>query len=245
MQIIEWSALAWCLLPVALMLVLARQWQLGMFQVLVASGRMLVQLIAVGYALVFLFATPSPWLSSGVMLGMLCVAGWISVRPLDKRQEALLPAIIALVVSVGLHLLLSLFMVMQVEPWYSPTVCIPLAGLYLANTMNAISLSVERYHAELSRTEPLKARQAAFQAAMIPQINTLLAVGLVALPGMMTGQILSGVSPLIAVRYQIMIMAMLLGASGLGAAIVLWLMSRKALSKPSIYKPKSGNITEG
>jgi len=61
---------------------------------------------------------------------------------------------------------------------------------------------------------------------MIPQINSLLAVGLVALPGMMTGQILSGVSPLIAVRYQIMIMAMVLGAAGVGAALMLWLLSR-------------------
>jgi putative ABC transport system permease protein len=65
---------------------------------------------------------------------------------------------------------------------------------------------------------------------MIPQINSLLAVGLVALPGMMTGQILSGVSPLIAVRYQIMIMAMVLGTAGIGAALMLWLLSRSKKS---------------
>ena len=66
---------------------------------------------------------------------------------------------------------------------------------------------------------------------MIPQINSLLAVGLVALPGMMTGQILSGVSPLIAVRYQIMIMAMVLGTAGIGAAMMLWLLARNDHSK--------------
>lgn len=74
-----------------------------------------------------------------------------------------------------------------------------------------------------------KARLSAFHASMIPQINGLLVVGLVALPGMMAGQTLSGVSPLIAVRYQIMIMAMVLGTAGIGAAMVLWLLdhSRK------------------
>ena len=61
---------------------------------------------------------------------------------------------------------------------------------------------------------------------MLPQINSLLAVGLVSLPGMMTGQILSSVSPLIAVRYQIMVMCMVLGSAGIGAAIYLWWMGK-------------------
>ena len=99
--------------------------------------------------------------------------------------------------------------------------------MYFANTMNAISLAAERYHSELQNNQLAdNARLTAFHAAMIPQINSLLAVGLVALPGMMTGQILSGVSPLIAVRYQIMIMAMILGTAGLGAALMLWLLAR-------------------
>jgi putative ABC transport system permease protein len=100
--------------------------------------------------------------------------------------------------------------------------------MYFANTMNAISLAAERYHSELHNHQPEnKARLSAFHASMIPQINSLLAVGIVALPGMMTGQILSGVSPLIAVRYQIMIMAMILGTTGMGAALMLWLLSRR------------------
>ena len=227
MQIIEWSALAWCCVPIALMLGLASRWKLGVSRVLVASLRMLVQLVAVGYVLVILFAQPSPWVSAAVMLCMLLIATWISVGPLKDRRNVLMPAAVALLVSASLHLFLSLFMVIKADPWYSPTVCIPLAGMYLANTMNTISLSVERYQAERSRLPLDEARRVAFQAAMIPQINALLAVGLVALPGMMTGQILSGVSPLVAVRYQVMIMAMLLGASGLGASLVLTLIGRR------------------
>jgi putative ABC transport system permease protein len=99
--------------------------------------------------------------------------------------------------------------------------------MYFANAMNAISLAAERYHSELHNGVPAeKARLTAFHTSMIPQINGLLAVGLVALPGMMTGQILAGVSPLIAVRYQIMIMAMILGTAGIGAAMMLWLLAR-------------------
>ena len=68
---------------------------------------------------------------------------------------------------------------------------------------------------------------------MIPQVNTLFAVGLVALPGMMTGQILSGVEPLLAVRYQIVVMAMLFGVSGMSAAMYLVLAERFGVVAPS------------
>jgi len=91
--------------------------------------------------------------------------------------------------------------------------------------MNSISLAGERVTAELSRDVSYnEARSIALQASLIPITNSLLAVGLVSLPGMMTGQILSGVSPLIAARYQIMVMCMTFGSAGLSAAIFLALI---------------------
>ena len=91
--------------------------------------------------------------------------------------------------------------------------------------MNSISLAGERLEAELVRGVPYeKGRTIALQAALIPITNSLLAVGLVSLPGMMTGQILSGVSPLIAARYQIMVMCMIFGSAGISAAIFLTLI---------------------
>jgi len=87
--------------------------------------------------------------------------------------------------------------------------------------MNSVSLAAERFHSELQNKTYIQARNIAFQAAMIPIINSLFAVGLVSLPGMMTGQILSGISPFIAARYQIMVMAMIFGASGLSTALYL------------------------
>jgi len=94
--------------------------------------------------------------------------------------------------------------------------------MIFANAMNTVSLAAERYESERGRgAELTAARRTALDAALIPQINGLLAVGLVSLPGMMTGQILSGVEPLVAVRYQIMVMCMVFGSGGLGAALYL------------------------
>ncbi len=102
---------------------------------------------------------------------------------------------------------------------------IPLAGMAFANAMNSVSLASERLQAEIDNgNSGIKARNTAFQASLIPTINSLFAVGLVSLPGMMTGQILSGVSPLIAVRYQIMVMCMLFAVSGIASATFLTLI---------------------
>jgi len=106
---------------------------------------------------------------------------------------------------------------------------IPLAGMIFANSMNTISLAGERFHAERERGEDyLSARRTAMEAAMIPQVNALLAVGLVSLPGMMTGQILSGVEPLIAARYQIMVMCMIFSTAGIAAVIYMALKKNSA-----------------
>jgi len=106
---------------------------------------------------------------------------------------------------------------------------IPLAGMIFAASMTNISLALERLCAELENGAAFtKARDTAFRTSMIPVINSFFAVGLISLPGMMTGQILSGVSPLIAVRYQIMVMCMIFGAAGLSTVCFLMLARRTA-----------------
>jgi putative ABC transport system permease protein len=224
---ISWFDLAWCLIPIILVCAVYIAWQGKPSEIIIAVLRMAVQLIAVGYVLISIFENPSPWISAAIVSMMLLVAAWIAIRPVRHHKGYLPAAIIALGCSVGLHLSISLLLVLKADSWFQPQLLIPLAGMYFANAMNAISLAAERYHSELHNgVAAEKARLTAFHTAMIPQINGLLAVGLVALPGMMTGQILSGVSPLIAVRYQIMIMAMILGTAGIGAAMMLWLLAR-------------------
>ena len=118
---------------------------------------------------------------------------------------------------------------MDFDTFYEPRYVIPIAGMILANSMNVISLAIERFEKELERKESFEnARKIAFKSALIPQINSLLAVGLVSLPGMMTGQILSGVDPLIAVRYQIMIMSTILSSAGI-SLIIYFYLNKKAI----------------
>jgi putative ABC transport system permease protein len=100
--------------------------------------------------------------------------------------------------------------------------------MVVTGAMNAVSLAAERFQSETARDEPLlEARRSAFKTALIPIINMLFAVGLVSLPGMMTGQILSGVSPLIAAKYQIIVMAMFFGTGGIAASVYLQLEMRR------------------
>jgi putative ABC transport system permease protein len=132
-------------------------------------------------------------------------------------------------ISVGGILTLALVsqFVLKIHPWFSPRYLVPLAGMIFAGAMNAVSLAAERLHSENERgTSLLEARRIALQASLIPITNSLFAVGLVALPGMMTGQILSGVSPMVAVKYQIVVMTMLFGVSGISAALYLMLANR-------------------
>jgi putative ABC transport system permease protein len=233
---ITWLNLSWSLIPVAVVAFIYSRWQGSLKEVAIACTRMIIQLIGVGYALIILFANPSPWLSTLIIAVMLSIASWIAVRPVRQLKGYFLPALAGLGIAVIAHLILALGLIIEVDTWYEPRFIIPLAGMFFANTMNCISLAAERYASELNQQNP-KAKITAFHAAMIPQINGLLAVGLVALPGMMTGQILSGVSPLIAVKYQILIMTMIFGSSGLGSALLLTFLDRQA--NGSDYSPNS------
>ena len=119
-------------------------------------------------------------------------------------------------------LVLTTQLIIDVTPWYDPRYLIPLAGMIFSNSMNSVSIAAERYAAEMNNGQKEEsARRTAFQAALIPLVNSLMAVGLVSLPGMMTGQVLAGVSPLIAARYQIMVMCVLFGAAVLSAVCYL------------------------
>ena len=225
---ISWVDLSWCLIPLVIMAFIYWQWQANLRELGFAVLRMLLQLIAVGYVLLSIFSHPSSWISTLIVFIMLLIAAWIAIRPVRDKPEYFPAAVLSLTVSVLFHLLISILFILQNASWYKPDLLIPLAGMYLANTMNAISLCAERYAAEVEKSSSLhEAKLKAFHAAMIPQINSLLAVGLVALPGMMTGQILAGISPLIAVRYQIMIMVMLFCASGMGTALMLQILYKK------------------
>jgi len=166
-----------------------------------------------------------------VMIG---VSAWIALRSLEEKD---IKSYFMFFISIGVPGLILLGLitqfVLQMQKWFEPSLVVPIAGMIFANSMNTVSLAAERFESEIKRDKDyFNARRLALDASLIPQINSLFAVGLVALPGMMTGQILSGIDPVIAVRYQIMVMWMTFGSGGLAA--VMYLLLRVRLIKKKL-----------
>ena len=213
-------------IPVLVTLVIIFFWSSNLKQASIAILRMLVQLMLIGYALEFIFHADNQWIILAVLAFMLLAASWIALGALPVKRTTLLGYSLAAIAVGGIfNLVLITQGVLHADPWYQPSIMIPLAGMIFSNSMNSVSLAGERLYSELEHhRDYARARNTAFQAAMIPLTNSLLAVGLVSLPGMMTGQILAGTSPLIAARYQIIVMCMIFSSAGISAAIFLWLL---------------------
>jgi putative ABC transport system permease protein len=205
-------------------------------QFLIATVRMIVQLLLVGLVLTKLFALVSPLWTGLAAFAMILFAG----REIMARQERRLAGLwsyglgtTCMLVAATLITIFALTTQVRPDPWYHPRYGLPLLGMILGNTMTGISLGLhtlttslvrekEAIEAQLSlgatRHEALlPATRAAMRSALMPIINSMAATGLVALPGMMTGQILAGVEPTEAVKYQLLIMFLIAGGTGLGS----------------------------
>ena len=204
-------------------------------QMLLAALRMTVQLLLVGLVLQALFATVSLWLTALVALIMALFAG----REILSRQERRLKGWWGYGIGSATMLLAGMVVTvlalngpLRPEPWYDPRYAIPLFGMILGNAMTGISLGLDgltslvgRERAAIEAQLTLGATrwralrpiaQRALRTGFTPMLNSMAAAGVVFLPGMMTGQILSGVAPEQAVKYQILVLFLIAGASGLG-----------------------------
>lgn len=221
MQTIPFFNLSFTLIPLILVWYFYHKWTNDRYEIIISTFRMLIQLLLIGYFLIFLFEKKDDLIGLAIVIFMISVSTWIALRnTIDKSLNHYFKIFLAIAISGLIHLILITVFVLDLETIYEPRYVIPLAGMIFANTMNALSLAIERFEKEIQRDVIYeKAREIAFKACMIPQINALLAVGLVSLPGMMTGQILSGVDPMIAVRYQIMIMTMIISSAGISTII--------------------------
>lgn len=232
-------ALAFALVAIAFAISLWEQLGLGR-RVLTGAVRAVVQLAAVGYLLVALFAA-SRWYWTILALLVMIVAAALTAtnRETRSRRRLLTINMVALSLGAGLTLAYVSAIVITVHPWYDPRYLIPLFGMIVSNAMNGAALAADRLDGEMTArrgeietylslgASPARASRAAvraaLRAAMLPMVNSLAVVGIVSLPGMMTGQILAGASPLLAVRYQIVVMFMLTGAvAGSAAIVTLW-----------------------
>ncbi len=227
MQTIPIINLLYLLIPLALVWYFYKIWVGNQTEILYATFRMVLQLLIIGYLLVYLFENRDILVGISILFFMIIVSAWISIRNIRNKSLYEFTLIFtSLFLSSILHLVLILYFVLDLENLYEPQFVIPIAGMIFANIMNGLSLAIERYEKEYNLSKDfIESRRSAFKTSMIPQVNSLLAVGLVSLPGMMTGQILSGIDPLIAVRYQIVIMAMVL--SGTGFSVIVYFLLKK------------------
>ncbi|WP_166267919.1 ABC transporter permease [Marinobacter caseinilyticus] len=249
MEVID---LAWWKLALAasMILVLAVFVHLGRLGItrglLIAAIRTVIQLSLIGLVLEALFAVSGfGWIALMATV-MLLVAG----REVMSRQQRKLTGGWAFGIGTGAMFLssftvtvLTLIVVIGPEPWYAPQYAIPLLGMMLGNTMNGVALSLDRLTESVWRQRSVienrlmlgqtwreavgDIRREAMRSGMIPSINAMAAAGIVSLPGMMTGQILAGSPPSVAVKYQILIMLTIAIGTGSGALMAVTWGSRR------------------
>jgi len=212
-----------------------------------AAVRTVVQLLAIGYVLGWVFRYDHWFVVLPLMIVMTLIAGFAGAQRGSRTYPGQrVDSALSIWISSWLVAAVGLFVVIRIHPWYEPQYAIPILGMILGNTLTGVSLGIERMTEELTarrdrvdmalalgatRWEAAQApARQAVRAGMMPTLNQMAVVGVVSLPGMMTGQVLAGQSPLQAVRYQIVIMFLIAAASALGTVGAVLLTYRRLFS---------------
>ena len=213
-----------------------------------ASLRTVVQLLLIGFILEWVFEVERWYVVLTLLALMTVIAGVTATQRSSRRYPGIwLNTLLSVWASSWLVGSYGVFVVLQdLDRWYQPQYVIPLLGMILGNTLNGISLGLSTFTDRLllqrdevesklawgaTRWEAaLPAIQHSLRVGLIPIINSMLIVGLVSLPGMMTGQLLAGTSPLEAVKYQIVIMFLIASATAIGTTGVILLSFRRLFS---------------
>ena len=206
--------------------------------------RTFAQLFAMGYLLRILFGLNNAILVMAVYMVMTVMSVRIvHGRVAERAIDYLMPTAFSVMFSYTLVTVLVTRVIIGAEPWWTPQYFIPIGGMVAGNSMTALSLALERFFSDLRqrrdevemmlchgadfREASAEIFRGALKAGMVPSINSMMGVGIVSLPGMMTGQILAGADPAHAVRYQIVVMLMVVAATALSALIVLHFVRRR------------------
>jgi putative ABC transport system permease protein len=222
--------------------------QLGLGKRLwLAAIRCVGQLLLVGLVLQWIFAVQQWYVVVALLAVMTAVAGATAVQRARHPYPGLrFNGMISLWASSWLVTAYAVFGIFRFDPWYLPQYVIPVLGMVLGNSLNGVGLAIDRFNEEivvkreevetllaLGATRWEAARQplaSAVRVGMLPTLNAMMVAGLVSLPGMMTGQLLAGVSPVEAVKYQIVIMFLLASTTMLASLTVTLLGFRRLFS---------------
>ncbi len=230
--------------------------RLGMLKSLAwGTVRCVLQLGLIGYALGWIFAVDRPEMVV-LIVGLMCL---VAARTATRRTPNVSDfpsslAFVSLAASTYLVMVIVCALIIRADPWYTARIVIPISGMILGNGLTGIALSIDRLYSEVrarrGEVETLLALGAspwesvqdcvreAIRAGMTPTINSLMVVGIVSLPGMMTGQILAGVDPVEAVRYQIVVMLMITSAAAIGSMLLVGLSFRRLFTDEDALKPE-------
>lgn len=239
-----WLAMAGFYLLLLIPLVLFHRWQLGLSRTMVISVlQMTLQLTIVGIYLHTLFGWQHFSLNILWLMIMAIVASYVICQRAEVNIKRVLPAVfIGQLIALLVTLPSLLIGVINISPWWQAQYMIPIAGMLLGNSLMANVLALSQWgsllkerHNEYQFYLAMGAKnpaqpfiRTAFRAALVPQLASMTTLGIVSLPGMMTGQILGGVVPLVAVKYQILIMIAIFVSGVISVAITLTLVKRRA-----------------
>lgn len=224
--------------------------------------RTFVQLGLIGYALTYIFNVNNLFLIITIITVMCVIASRTATsRSPNTGRYPMVLGFVSLWVSTFLVGAIVVGLIIAPEPWYSARIAIPIFGMILGNSMNGIALSLDRLFSEVrSRIPEVEALlsfgatpweavrdcvRVAVRAGMTPTINSLMVVGLVSLPGMMTGQILGGADPRLAVRYQIVVMLMITAAVAIGCLLLVMLSYKKMFTAEEAVDPALFAVVKG
>lgn len=214
----------------------------------IGTVRTFAQLFLMGYALKVIFRVNSLFLTLGVFVVMIVIASRIvRGRVREKETPFAFPMLVSMLISHSVVSIMVTGVIIGSEPWWKPQYFIPVSGMIIGNSMSALAIALERLFSDLrAKRDIVEMRLAlgadyreaswdilrdAMKAGMIPSVNSMMGVGIVFLPGMMTGQILAGADPLTAIRYQIVVMLMLVGSTAIGSLIVVLLTRKRCFGK--------------
>ncbi|MBT3604554.1 MAG: iron export ABC transporter permease subunit FetB [Candidatus Latescibacteria bacterium] len=210
--------------------------------------RTFAQLFLMGYILTFIFQLNNVFLILLLFTFMIFWAAHaIKGRVKEEKVSFFIPTFISMLISYMIVTIIVTAVIVQVKPWYTPQYFIPLGGMIIGNAMNAVTIALDRLFSDLRKQRAeielafclgatyqeatQRILRDVIKAGMIPSINALMTVGLVSLPGMMTGQILAGSDPLTAIKYQIIVMLMIVASTAIGAVIIVHVVRRRCFTR--------------
>lgn len=208
-------------------------------QIILACFRMTLQLTIVGYLLIYIFESKSIIMTISVVaiMELFAIRNIVKLTKFKVSKYMLKVIAFSLVVGTITCIIYFLYVVIRINPPFNPQYVIPISGMLLGNSMTGISIGINRLNDDMksgskdieaylmlgadARTASSNAIKNSFDAAILPTINSMMSIGIVSLPGMMTGQILSGISPIISIKYQIAIMLGILGSCSLSVFLFI------------------------